>query len=90
MLVTFGYVSRHKQEAIVPALKEFLTVSEAAAYLEVSPNTLRNWGREGKVPEHRHPMNNYRLFKIKDLDVIRKKLFIGWTERQNMSGISKT
>jgi DNA (cytosine-5)-methyltransferase 1 len=58
----------------VPALNEFVTVSDAAKYLGVSANTLRNWGREGKVPEHRHPINNYRLFKMSDLEQVRAKL----------------
>ena len=58
----------------MPALDDFLTVSEAAEYLGVSPNTLRNWGRDGKIPEHRHPINNYRLYKKADLKEIRKRL----------------
>jgi hypothetical protein len=27
-----------------------------------------NWCRQGKIPEYRHPVNNYRLFKVSDLD----------------------
>ncbi len=48
-------------------LDEFLQVTEAAAFLGVSPNTVRNWGQAGKIPEFRHPINNYRLYKRKDL-----------------------
>lgn len=51
----------------MPRLDEFLTVSEAAEFLGVSANTIRNWGRASKIPEHRHPINNYRLYKSKDL-----------------------
>lgn len=51
-------------------LDSFLTVKDAAEYLGVSPNTLRNWGREGKVPMHRNPINGYRLFKTQDLDAL--------------------
>ncbi len=54
-------------------LDSFLTVTEAADYLGVSANTIRNWGRDGKIKEHRHPINNYRLFKIADLDRLLKK-----------------
>lgn len=50
--------------------KAFLTVKAAAEFLGASPNTQRNWGRDGKVPIHRHPVNNYRLFKIADLDLL--------------------
>ena len=51
-------------------LDSYLTVKDAAKYLGVSPNTLRNWGREGKVPMHRNPLNGYRLFKTQDLDAL--------------------
>ena len=54
--------------------QELLRVKEAAEYLGVSPNTVRNWGRDGKLPELRHPMNHYRLFRISDLVRIRRKL----------------
>ena len=48
-------------------LDGYLRIKEAAEYLGVSANTLRNWGRDGKITEHRHPMNNYRLYKKDDL-----------------------
>jgi excisionase family DNA binding protein len=54
-------------------LDSFLTVTEAAKYLGVSPNTVRNWGADGRLKEHRHPINNYRLFKAVDLDKLLKK-----------------
>jgi excisionase family DNA binding protein len=49
-------------------LNEFLRVSDAAEYLGVSPNTLRNWENAGKIVAHRHPVNGYRLFKQEELD----------------------
>ena len=55
-------------------LDEFLTVKEAAEFLGVSPNTIRNWGREAKIPEHRHPINNYRLYRRQDLEGLLKQL----------------
>ena len=53
---------------------DYLLVNEAAELLSVSPNTIRNWGRDGKITEYRHPVNNYRLFKRTELERIRKKL----------------
>lgn len=53
---------------------DYLLVNEAAELLGVSPNTIRNWGRDGKITEYRHPVNNYRLFKRTELERIRKKL----------------
>ncbi len=54
----------------MPKLNEYLTIKEAAEYLGVSQNTLRNWGREGKIRERRHPVNGYRLFSKADLDTL--------------------
>jgi excisionase family DNA binding protein len=57
----------------MPKLNEYLTIKEAAEFLAVSPNTLRNWGASGKIAVHRNPMNGYRLFKITDLQMKRGK-----------------
>ena len=51
-------------------LSDYLRISEAAEYLGVSPNTLRNWENAGKIAAHRHPMNSYRLFKKEELDAL--------------------
>lgn len=55
-------------------LRDYLRVSEAAEYLGVSPNTLRNWERAGKIVAHRHPVNSYRLFKREELDALLKQV----------------
>lgn len=55
-------------------LRDFLRISEAADYLGVSPNTLRNWENAGKVVAVRHPVNGYRLFRRKDLDALLKQV----------------
>ena len=52
----------------------FVRVKEAAEMLGVSRNTIRAWGAAGKIAEYRHPVNNYRLFKRKDLQSIVSKL----------------
>ena len=54
----------------VNKLKNFLRITEAAEYLGVSPNTLRNWENAGKIAAHRHPVNGYRLFKQEELDAL--------------------
>jgi len=48
-------------------LDRYLRIKDAAEYLGVAPNTLRNWGRSGKIAEHRHPVNNYRLYAVDEL-----------------------
>lgn len=57
----------------MPKLDQFLSIQQAAEYLGVCRNTLRNWCRQGKVPEYRHPINNYRLFRATDLDALLKE-----------------
>ena len=52
----------------------FLRVKEAAELLGVSPNTLRAWGADAKIPEYRHPVNNYRLYKRKELEQVLHEL----------------
>mgnify|MGYP001562829949 FL=1 len=49
-------------------VKDYLRVKDAADYLGVSPNTLRNWSRDGRIPVYRNPMNAYRLYKKTDLE----------------------
>jgi MerR family copper efflux transcriptional regulator len=58
----------------VENLRNFLRISEAAEYLGVSPNTLRNWENAGKIAAHRHPVNDYRLFKQDELDALLSNL----------------
>ena len=55
-------------------LSDYLRISEAAEYLGVSPNTLRNWVNAGKIAAMRHPVNGYRLFKREDLDEFLKQV----------------
>jgi MerR family transcriptional regulator, copper efflux regulator len=48
-------------------LQGYLTVKEAAQFLGVSPKTLRNWDRLGKLKPRRHPLNGYRLYRRREL-----------------------
>lgn len=52
----------------------FVRVKEAAQILDVAPNTVRAWGAAGKITEYRHPANNYRLYKRKELERLLAKL----------------
>lgn len=47
---------------------QYITIKQASTILGVSPLTLRNWDKNGKLKAHRHPMNNYRVYKIEDLE----------------------
>ncbi len=52
----------------------FLTVSQAAAELNVTPATLRNWDRAGKLKPHRHPINGYRLYRATDIEALKNAI----------------
>jgi len=73
-MVLLGCVRKDTEQLTMPKVDEYLTVKEAAEYLGISPNTLRNWDRDGKIPVHRHPMSNYRLFKKEDLQEVLRQI----------------
>lgn len=58
----------------VEKLSDYFRISEAAEYLGVSPNTLRNWVNADKIASVRHPVNHYRLFKREILDELLKQV----------------
>lgn len=49
-------------------MKKFLTIQEAAEFLNVSSSTLRNWDKQKKLVPDRHPINNYRVYRIEKLE----------------------
>lgn len=67
-------------------LNRYLTIQQAAAHLGVCTNTLRNWGAGGKIREHRHPLNHYRLYAKADLDRLLQQIA---TSGQYPTGWSK-
>lgn len=56
---------------------KFMTIKEAAAYLGVTPLTLRNWDKNGKLPTTRHPMSNYRIYKTENLEKLMSDIGAG-------------
>ena len=55
-------------------MKNWMTVKEASEFLNVTGQTLRNWDKTEKLVPHRHPINNYRLYKKSDLEKLLKKI----------------
>lgn len=49
-------------------ITDYMKIREAAIFLGVTPNTLRNWEREKKIMVYRNPQNSYRLYKKEDLE----------------------
>jgi MerR family copper efflux transcriptional regulator len=57
-------------------IDEYLKIKDAAALLGVSPSTLRNWEKLGKLKAHRNPNNKYRLYKKVDLEGLLKEIAV--------------
>ncbi len=50
--------------------KKLISIKEASEMLNVSKLTLRNWDRDGKLTALRHPINNYRVYQLEDIEKI--------------------
>ncbi|MCA9036837.1 MAG: MerR family DNA-binding transcriptional regulator [Planctomycetaceae bacterium] len=61
----------------------YVRVKEAAKILGVSPNTVRAWGAAGKIKEHRHPANNYRLYRRTELERLVKQVENSASKQRN-------
>ena len=55
----------------------YITIKQASNILGVSSLTLRNWDKNGKLKALRHPMNNYRVYKIEDLEKVILEIEVG-------------
>ena len=47
---------------------KYVSIKQASKILGVTSLTLRNWDKSGKFIVARHPINNYRMYKIEDLE----------------------
>lgn len=54
--------------------KKYLTIHEVAKLLGITPLTLRNWDKSGKLKALRNPINNYRVYKTMDIDILLHKI----------------
>lgn len=50
--------------------KKYLFVQEVAHLLSVTPLTVRNWDAKGKLVAYRNPVNNYRMYKVEDVEAL--------------------
>jgi len=53
---------------------QYLTIKKAARLLHVTPLTLRNWDRRGVLKPYRHPANNYRIYRIDQIETFLRRL----------------
>ena len=54
--------------------RRYLKVKEVARILGVTPLTLRNWDKSGKLKAYRNPINNYRVYKPEDIEFFLRKI----------------
>ena len=54
--------------------KKYLTVREVAKLIGVTALTVRNWDQKGKLRAYRNPVNNYRMYKIEEVESILKQI----------------
>jgi len=57
--------------------KKYLTIKETARLVGVTPLTLRNWDKSGKLRAYRNPINNYRVYKQEEINLFLRKLESG-------------
>lgn len=54
--------------------KRYLTVNEVAKIFGITPLTVRNWDKRGSLIAYRNPVNNYRMYKVEDVEVLMRRI----------------
>lgn len=68
---------------------KLITIRKAAEILGVSALTLRNWDNGGKFPAGRHPINNYRVYKLADIEKLLIEIETNKGNRPNKNSVRK-
>lgn len=63
-------LKRYKQRDTMNKITDYIMIQDAAIFLGVTPNTLRNWEKVKKITAYRNPLNRYRLYKKEDLETL--------------------
>lgn len=58
----------------LPPQKKYLTIKQVAKLLGVTPLTLRNWDKKGKLKAFRNPINNYRIYKPEEIELFLRRM----------------
>ncbi|OGZ24403.1 MAG: hypothetical protein A2896_01190 [Candidatus Nealsonbacteria bacterium RIFCSPLOWO2_01_FULL_43_32] len=54
--------------------KKYFTIKETAKIIGVTPLTLRNWDKNGKLKAYRNPINHYRVYKPEEIELFLRKI----------------
>ena len=52
----------------------YLSINNAAKILGVTPLTLRNWDKKGTLSAYRNPINNYRVYRMDQIELLLRRL----------------
>ena len=53
---------------------KYLTIKQASKLLHVTPLTLRNWDKKGILRPYRNPANNYRVYRLDQIENFLRRL----------------
>ncbi len=53
---------------------KYITIKKASKLLHVTPLTLRNWDKRGILRPYRNPANNYRLYRLDQIEAFLRQL----------------
>ena len=54
--------------------RRYISIKEAAKILGISPLTLRNWDKRGILTAYRNPVNNYRVYKLDQVEMFLRRV----------------
>jgi len=54
--------------------QKYLSIKEAARILGVTTLTLRNWDKKGTLTSYRNPANNYRVYRMDQIEVFTRRI----------------
>ena len=53
---------------------KYLTIKQASKLIHVTPLTLRNWDKKGILKPYRNPANNYRVYRLDQIESFLRRL----------------
>ena len=54
--------------------QKYLSIKQAARMIGVTPLTLRNWDKRGILGAYRNPVNNYRVYKLNQIEFFLRRI----------------
>lgn len=53
---------------------KYLSIKGASKILGVTPLTLRNWDKRGTLTAYRNPINNYRVYRLDQVELLLRRI----------------